>query len=315
MLRTVGIAAAVFVGLIMLFGLIGSAPLTRPEAGEIGVVRNGGPLDNRNIRGVVKSGSGITWAGLFSTMHYYPVSSQQRFIKLSNDPGSDETPVTVPTKDGVEVTIQGTFYLNTAFDNSEAGLKTMRDFDTQFSTRTFGPDDLHPYDGRSGFSAFLGANVFPSVRNNLRQVISGVSCYQLVSSCALVQNRSAQQQQDALDGATKIPAIELAVQNGLRTDLKETLGEEYFRNIKFSLTSVTLPEKVQTAIESAQASFALVSKADAERRAAKIEAQANLERQRGYNSCKACAQQDILKAIPENVTTYAPGGAFAVSGR
>ncbi len=173
-------------------------------------------------------------------MHYYPVSSQQRFIKLSNDPGSDETPVTVPTKDGVEVTIQGTFYLNTAFDNSEGGLKTMRDFDTQFSTRTFGPDDLHPYDGRAGFSAFLGANVFPSVRNNLRQVISGVSCYQLVSSCALVQNRSAQQQQDALDGATKIPAIELAVQDGLRTDLKDTLGEEYFRNIKFSLTSVTL---------------------------------------------------------------------------
>lgn len=299
----------------MLLLLVGSAPVTRPEAGEIGVVRNGGPLDNRNIRGVVKSGSGITWAGLFSTMHYYPVSSQQRFIKLSNDPGSDETPVTVPTKDGVEVTIQGTFYLNTSFDNSTAGLRTMRDFDTQFSTRTFGADDLHPYDGRAGFSAFLGANVFPSVRNNLRQVISGVSCYQLVSSCALVQNRSAQQQQDALDGVTKIPAIELAVQDGLRADLKETLGEEYFRNIKFSLTSVTLPEKVQTAIESAQASFALVSKADAERRAAKIEAQANLERQRGYNSCRACAQQDILKAIPENVTTYAPGGAFAVSGR
>ncbi len=61
-LRTLGIVAAVFVALVMLLGLIGSAPLTRPEAGEIGVVRNGGPLDNRNIRGVVKSGSGITWA-------------------------------------------------------------------------------------------------------------------------------------------------------------------------------------------------------------------------------------------------------------
>jgi regulator of protease activity HflC (stomatin/prohibitin superfamily) len=146
-------------------------------------------------------------------------------------------------------------------------------------------------------------------------VISGVSCYQLVSSCALVQNQSAEQQQNALSGTTKIPEIEEAVQKGLDADLSSTLGRPYFRNIKFSLSSVTLPAKVQQAIESAQASFALVSKADAEKRAAKIEAQANLERQRGYNSCRACAQQDILRAIPENVTTYAPGGAFAVTGR
>lgn len=295
--------------------IVASRSTTKPEAGQIGVIRNGGPFDNRNIRGLVRSGSGLTWTGLMSTTHYYPVSSQQRFIKLSDDPASDGPSVTVPTKDGVEVTIQGTFYMNTAFDNSPGGLKAMRDFDTQFSTRTFGTEDLHPYDGRAGFSAFLTANVIPSVRNNLRQVISGVSCYQLVSSCALVQNQSAEQQRNALDSSTKIPQIEEAVQKGLDADLSDTLGQAYFRNIKFSLSSVVLPEKVQTAIESAQASFALVSKADAEKRAAKIEAEANLERQRGYNSCRACAQQDILKAIPENVTTYAPGGAFAVTGR
>lgn len=295
--------------------VVGRGPTTKPEAGQIGVIRNGGPFDNRNIRGIVRAGSGLTWSGLYSTTHYYPVSSQQRFIKLSDDAGADGPAVTVPTKDGVEVTIQGTFYMNTAFDNSPGGLAAMQSFDTQFSTRTFGVEDLHPYDGRAGFSAFLSANVIPSVRNNLRQVISGVSCYQLVSSCALVQNQSVEQQQNALSGSTKIPAIEEAVQKGLDGDLSSTLGRPYFRNIKFSLSSVTLPEKVQQAIESAQASFALVSKADAEKRAAKIEAQANLERQRGYNSCRACAQQDILKAIPSNVTTYAPGGSFAVTGR
>ena len=288
---------------------------TKPEAGQIGVVRNGGPFDNRNIRGVVRAGSGLTWAGLYSTTHYYPVASQQRFIKLSDDPGADGPPVTVPTKDGVEVTITGTFYMNTAFENTPAGISAMQSFDTQFSTRTFGDGDLHPYDGREGFSAFLTANVIPSVRNNLRQIISGVSCYQLVSSCALVQNQSAEQQQTALTGSTKIPAIEDEVQKGLEVDLASTLGRPYFRNIKFSLTTVSLPEKVLNAIETAQASFALVSKADAEKRAAKIEAEANLERQRGYNSCRACAQQDILKSIPENVTTYAPGGAFAVTGK
>jgi hypothetical protein len=306
-----------FTALIVVLGFVALlfGSWTKPEAGQIGVIRNGGPFDNRNIRGIVRAGSGLTWSGLYSTTHYYPVSSQQRFIKLSEDPGADGPAVTVPTKDGVEVTITGTFYMNTAFENSPEGLSAMKSFDTQFSTRTFGDEDLHPYDGRSGFSAFLTANVIPSVRNNLRQVISGVSCYQLVSSCALVQNQSAEQQQTALTGTTKIPAIEDAVQKGLEVDLASTLGRPYFRNIKFSLTTVSLPEKVLNAIETAQASFALVSKADAEKRAAKIEAQANLERQRGYNSCRSCAQQDILRAIPENVTTYAPGGAFAVTGK
>ena len=313
-------ASAVGILVVLAFVLVviaslGHGPTTKPEAGQIGVIRNGGPFDNRNIRGVVKSGSGLTWSGLYSTTHYYPVGSQQRFIKISDESESDAPLITVPTKDGVEVTIQGTFYLNTVFDNSPGGLEAMRDFDTQFSTRTFGNADLHPYDGRQGFSAFLNANVIPSVRGNLRQVVGGIYCYQLVSSCALVQNQTAENQQRSESNNTTIKEIEKTVQDGLKVDLTATLGETYFTNVKFSLTSVTLPQQVQTAIESAQASFALVSKADAEKRAAKIQAQANLEKQRGYNSCRACAQQDILKAIPSTVTTYAPGGAFAVSAK
>lgn len=306
---------ALVVVLLGLIAAVGHGPVTKPEAGQIGVIRNGGPLDNRNIRGVVQSGSGLTWSGLYSTTHYYPVSSQQRFIKISDESEADAPVITVPTKDGVEVSIQGTFYMNTVFDNSAPGLSAMRNFDTQFSTRTFGTANLHPYDGKEGFSAFLTANVIPSVRNNLRQVMGGVACQELVSSCALVQNQTAEDQQKALSTNATMQEIETVVQDGLKTDLTATLGETYFTNVKFSLTAVTLPAKVQEAIESAQASFALVSKADAEKRAAKIEAQANLEKQRGYNACRACAQQDILKAIPSTVTTYAPGGAFAVTGK
>ncbi len=304
----------------------GSGPITKPEAGEIGVVRNGGPLDNRNIKKTVPNGAGTTWSGLFSTTHYYPVSSQQRFIKASSDKGSDTSPITVPTKDGVEVTIEGTFYLNTVFDNSPAGLEALRAFDTQFSTRTFGESDLHPYDGREGFSDFLTYNVIPSVRNNLRQTIGNINCYELVSSCALVQNQSAEQQQLALGRESRVEEVEKAVQEALGGALASTLGRKYFANIKFSLSAVILPAKVQEAITNTQASFALVTEADAKQRAAVIdattkrrvaviEAQANREKQKGYTSCRACAQQDILKAIPGNVTTYAPGGAFAVTGR
>lgn len=309
-LKKLGVVLAL---LIPVMGL--SACATKPEAGQIGVVRNGGPLDNKNIRGTVKNGSGLQWNGFWSTTHYYPVSSQQRFIKVSGDDGSDTPPITVPTKDGVEVTITGTFYLNTVFDNSSAGLQALKDFDTQFSTRTFGKEDRHPYDGREGFSDFLTYNVIPSVRNNLRQTIGGINCYELVSSCALVQNQSAEQQKMALGRESRVQEVEKAVQDALTIDLEKTLKRRYFANIQFSLSGVYLPETVQNAISEAQASFALVSKADAEKRAAKIQAEANVEKQKGYNACRACAQQDILKSIPGNVTTYAPGGAFAVTGR
>jgi hypothetical protein len=46
---------------------------------------------------------------------------------------------------------------------------------------------------------------------------------------------------------------------------------------------------------------------------AKADADANAQRQRGYQDCPACAQIDTLKAIPPNVTTFAPGSGFAVT--
>jgi hypothetical protein len=33
----------------------------------------------------------------------------------------------------------------------------------------------------------------------------------------------------------------------------------------------------------------------------------------GYENCPACAQIDLLKAIPPSVTTFAPGTGFAVT--
>jgi hypothetical protein len=35
----------------------------------------------------------------------------------------------------------------------------------------------------------------------------------------------------------------------------------------------------------------------------------------GTEQCPACAQIDTLKAIPPNVTTFAPGSGFAVTSK
>lgn len=292
------VAGLAFIALILLTSLSGC--FSKPNAGEIGVVRNGGPLDNKNIRGTIENGSGLAWTGMFSTVHYYPVDSQQRFFRMATCsgapcPGADGLAVTVPTSDGVEVTIEGTFYLNTVFNNSADGLKALKAFDTQFATRTF--QGSHAYEGTVGWEKFLAAIVEPIVVNNLRETIAGVPCADLIASCSLVQNGGGRVVVRG-DTQSNVTKIQKAVQDGLAEDLDETLRQRYFGNVQFRLSRVVLPDQIQAAINEAQSAFAQVSQAQAKVQSAKAEAQANRERQRGYNACPACQRIDLVKALP-----------------
>lgn len=334
-MRRIMRALLMVVLLVVAAGVLSGCAST-PNSGEVGVIRNGKSIwppdwfDNHKIRGIVPNGSGNTWTGLGSSVHYYPVNTQQRFFRLASCvddgeivpcDGADGTAITVPTSDGVEVTISGTFFFNTAFDGTKRGDALVKDFDTQFSTRTFG--GKHPYEGNSGWSNFLEVNVEPTIVNNMRQVVSGITCAELVSSCALVQNAgsadakaAAKRAKELANGKANqnnVQRVQDAVVSGLKPDLKSTLGQDYFQNIKFNLTTVRLPGRVQNAIDDAQAAFAAVSRSQAKVAQAKADADANAERQRGYRNCPACAQIDTLKAIPPNVTTFAPGGNFAIT--
>jgi hypothetical protein len=288
------------------------------------VVRNGGIFDNHNIRQIVPNGAGNTWNGWWSSTHYYPVDTQQRFFRFAtcfddgNNPhpcnGADAESITVPTSDGVDVTIEGTFYLNTVFNNTAQGVAAVKAFDTQFSTRTFGGE--HPYDGPSGWSKFLGAIVEPIVVNNLREVISGTTCADLVSSCALVQNQGDQSAKDVQQKAkqvanqSNIARIQGEVGSGLSTDLDQTLKRAYFENIKFNLQRVLLPSRVQGAINDAQSAFAQVSQAQAKVQSATLEARANKRKQKGYLACPTCARIDAIRALPRSL--QALGGNVAL---
>lgn len=315
--------ALAMLGLMLALVLGATGCYTTPQAGEIGVVRNGGPFDNHNIRQIVDNGSGNTWPGWYSSTHYYPVDTQQRFFKMEtcagNDGrvcrGADAPAVTVPTSDGVEVRIEGTFYLNTVFNNSKQGRTALKSFDTQFATRTF--NGRHAYDGTGGWSAFLGAIVEPIVANNLREVVAGTGCADLVSSCALVQNSSTAKTLDpqklkSKNNQSNVARIQQAVEAGLSQDLKQTLGRDYFKNIKFNLKVVELPSQIQSAINEAQSAFAEVSKSQAKVQQARKDRQANIIRQQGYGRCRSCARQDENRSIPPSIKTYAPGAGLAV---
>lgn len=309
-LLTVGTIVAIALFIVAVVVL---KSFTRTPGGVVAVVRNGGPLDNNRIRQVIQPASSRVYSGLFSTVHEYP--AQQRFYTITSDSTrGDRTGVDVeldPTKDGVQVGIEGTVYFTLNTDPA-----VLSDFDNKYGTRTYRGQDnkvRHAYDGDDGWDSFLDQIVRPVISNDLRQQIGDSRCQELVSSCALVQNTSATTATTAISGNTNLAAIQDAINKSLQTDLNVTLGGKYFGDIRFNLAKVNLPTKVQDAIDQAQAAFAQITEAQARVASAKADASANEQRQQGYQLCPACAIIDELKAIPPNVTTYAPGAGLAIA--
>src|SRR4051812_8676243 len=63
--RRAATALLALMGLLVLVGVSG-LKFARQPLGYVGVVRNGGPLDNRAVRQILQPGSRITYTGLFS---------------------------------------------------------------------------------------------------------------------------------------------------------------------------------------------------------------------------------------------------------
>jgi hypothetical protein len=311
---------AVAVGVVVIMvavvpGLAFVTGFTKADGGHVVVVRNGGPFDDNSIRQVIEPNSGLTSTGLFSAEHPYP--STQRNFKVSGAKNADSNEViNVPSKDGVLVGVEGTFYFDVNFGDE----KVMRAFDDKYGTRTYptpGGNATYAWDGDDGWSAFLEFTLGNLVQNVLRQEIGNVECADLVASCSLAANASAQAA--AVDpnanGNQTINQVQQAVNDAFTQDVDTVLGVPILIHPRFVLSKVDLPANVQQAINQAQAAFAGVTESQAALQRAQIDAKANAARQSGYVSCPTCAQIDILKSLPDGLTTYAPGQGFAVTGK
>ncbi len=298
-------------------GIAYATGFTKADGGHVVVVRNGGPFDDNSVRQVIQPNSSLTSTGLFSDAHPYP--STQRNFKVSGQADADSNEViNVPTKDGVLVGVEGTFY----FDVNYTDEKVMKAFDDKFGTRTYPVDGggrSYAWDGDEGWSAFLNFTLGNLVQNVLRQEIGNVECADLVASCSLAANSSAQAAAVVVDpnatGNQTINQVQAAVNEAFTKDVDDVLGVALLVNPRFVLSKVDLPQNVQDAINQAQAAFAGVTESQAALQRAQIDAQANAARQSGYNSCPTCAQMDILKSLPQGLTTYAPGTGFTVTGK
>ncbi len=307
-----GVIGAIIVAVPTVLGVFSG--FERTGGGEVAVVRDGGPLDDNRVRQVIDPGSSVTWIGWWSQVHRYP--AQQRFYTITSAAGRGDRSgvdvVTVPSSDGVNMGIEGTLYFTLNLDH-----KTLERFDDSFGTRRFRSLDggsYYPWEGDEGWSAFLDQIIRPVIDNDLRTQVNSFRCAELVSSCSLVQNTSAQKQGlQQLGNNANIAKIQNAVNISLSQDLKATLGADFITGIHFNLARVTLPQEVQDAVDQAQAAFAKVTEAQAKVAQARAEADANKARQDGYNKCPTCAEIEKLKALPQGITVYAPGNAGGVA--
>lgn len=313
------VAGAIALVTLLVVGFGVATGFSSADGGTTIVVRNGGLLDDTSYNQTIQSNSGLTYTGLWSTDHPYPAS--QRYFTVSSAPGADSNEViNVPTKDGVNIGIEGTFYFQLSTDPA-----ILEDFDNKFGTRTFpkpDPEDpnkiieVHAWD-EGGWSPFLNATLGNVVQNALRTEIGQVRCQDLQASCALAFNASATIDPNADQSAGTISSIQASVNNSFASDVRDYLGGDYFTGIQFVLSKPTLPQNIQDSINASFAKVAeqagITQQSQGKLQQAEIDAQTNAKKQEGYNNCPACAQQDILKSIPGSITVWAPGGDAAVA--
>src|SRR5215212_5191024 len=319
-LMGVGLIGGGIVLLVCAIIVLSSFARTGPN--EVGVVYNGGPLDKKTQRQLIPPASGLTWTGWLSQdPRLYPSEGSPRRYIITSDPGRGDRvgvdELRVPTADGIDVGLEAKISFTTGF-TGQADDKLLKEFDARFGNRTYpvpgGGGRLHPWEGDDGFGAFLDTEFRPVLDNALRETIGRFRCDELVSSCALLSNKggSLDQRSGAKTNANLV-AVQKAIGGALNEDLAGNLGGQYFRRVTVVVSAVRLPERVQDAVNDAQAQFAEVNKANADLQKARIRKKVNDTLGRSYDNCPACAQIDALKSIPSNVTAISLGGGGSLA--
>ena len=242
----------------------------------------------------------------------------QRYYTITADAKGGDRPgvdvVRVQTADGFLVGLEGTFFFKTAFDASRDGDRLLREFDERFGVRRFpvpGTGELkHPWQGDAGWSAFLDAVLRPVVDNELRQAVAQFRCEELIASCSLVATQGRQAQVPRTAGRLtnlNLQKVQDQIVAGVQEDISRALGAPYFRDVKFRLVRVTLPDEVQRAINDAQAAFAAIARARAQVQQAEQQRRAALKLANLYARSPALAQLEMIRELgklPEGANIF-----------
>lgn len=286
---------APLVGFVLLLALLAAGCRDGAGGGQVGVVRNGGPYDNKAIKDCLPPAARRKYIGLNSTAHKYPAVGVQRYFKITSDPkeGADfQGVVRAKTADGFNVHLAGTFFFETNFgceqdkrsfdltngqSVSYSPRELVEDFDKQFGVRKFpdpeGGGDKAPWEeGDRGWGAFLNATMLPIIQNELRVAMLKFTCEEVVSSCALVASRNVADakkktgvtKEEAKQTGVNLQKVQTEIEQGFSQEIEQTFGKPYFSKMKFLMSQPDLDPEIEIAINQSLASFAQVSQAQAQ---------------------------------------------------
>jgi regulator of protease activity HflC (stomatin/prohibitin superfamily) len=291
----------VIVALWLFFSWIGA--FQNPKPGNVGICQHTG-WKGSGTCGVLPAGSKKKNIGIQNELRNLPIT-QRNYLLTADAARSDSKNVdnvVLPTADGVRVGIEGQALFTLDGDPNKA-LSFYKKF-YQFSPWT-----------SNGWSSWLDVRFRPILENALREEVGGYNCTDLNPSCVAIKGGAA----NGTKANANISLIQGRIADQLRQDLKDRLGEEYFVNVQFQLTKVTLPG-LQDEIDRYNAAKA--SQATAQARAEQVkqvaigERQAAEEKAKGiralneaYKNSTTKAQIDAIAALPRNLQTLVLGGS------
>ena len=294
-----GILAGFLALTLVIGGCNAIAVYKAPRVGYVGVCQSGGPLDDRGTCGVLQAGSGKKFLGAFNSLRQYPATQRNYIITADagrGDRGGVDV-VNLPTSDGVKVGLEGQalFTLNTTEDK-------LLSFYRKYGARSF--NGISPKDSDLWWNAFLDIQFRPILDNALRQEILRYDCAELNPGCKLIKGGAT----TGAEANRNLETIQTNIGKTLQADLTATLGGNFFDNVRFRLTGVSLPG-IQANIDAANAAKAdvatarfeankRVEQAKGDRRVAEQKAASIRATQFAYRDNPAQARIDTVKALP-----------------
>lgn len=271
------------------------------DSGEIAFVREGGPFDGRNVTEVRQPGSGPKPIGAFNKQDTLPVTERDLTDEIEQ--------ITVPTRDGVNVVVNGQALFRLTTDDARA-----KDFYLKYGRRKWEGKSLSDDEG---WSNFLKVRMIPILQDTLRQTLGAYECVQLNNTCVYVLNADqalsgdptkVQEQAKRANNSQVLQQAQNDITELLQSKLRDGLSGDYFEGVRFQNLRVTFTPEIQQRVEAAQAKRAEVATArlEAERRTQEAEGATSVARQqaeqirlkaKAYRSNPQQAEIDKIKAL------------------
>ena len=259
-------AAIVLVGLILVvsagafvFSIKGT------DAGQVCVVREGGPFDGRDIKEVRQPGEGPKPIGAFNKQDCLPITERD-----SNDVIEGEQ--VFPTRDSVQVIVDGQalYQLTSEPDKAEK-------FYRGYGRRKWGGEDIST---DQGWLNFQRQRLAPVILDAQREVIGQYACNALNNLCQYVQNPEAAvrgARQEGTDNTQNLTEAQRKLAAAINAKLQAAFRDTFFENVRYQNLRIRFETEVQRRITEAQSlrTQAANAKLEAEREKAKAKGEAD----------------------------------------